>query len=118
MKITASELLQKLPGNVTAKWPLGERFISAFTHGSMSVEFYAPIGSDPQTPHTQDELYFIHSGSGEFVIDGERHSFGPGTVFFVSAGVDHRFENFTSNFSTWIVFWGPQGGERPLTGRS
>jgi len=112
MNATASELLQRLPGKATEKWPAGEPFISAFSHGTMSVELYAPVGVDIQTPHAQDELYFIHAGTGEFVIAGERHSFGPGSTFFVPAGVEHCFEDFTSNFSTWVVFWGPQGGER------
>ncbi len=111
MNANASELLQKLPGKVTEKWPIGERFISAFSHGTMSVELYAPVGSDPQTPHAQDELYFVNSGTGQFSIDGQLHAFGPGSTFFVPAGVEHRFESFTSNFSTWVVFWGPQGGE-------
>ena len=111
MKAIASELLQRLPGKATDKCPLGERFVSAFAHGSMSVELYAPVGIDSQTPHTQDELYFIHSGSGEFVMAGERYIFESGTAFFVPAGVEHRFENFTPNFSTWVVFWGLQGGE-------
>ena len=113
MHATASELLRSLPGKATEKWPNGEPFISAFTHGTMSVELYAPVGVDLQTPHTQDELYFIHTGRGEFVIDEERQSFGPGSAFFVPAGVEHRFENFTADFSTWVVFWGPQGGEHP-----
>jgi mannose-6-phosphate isomerase-like protein (cupin superfamily) len=112
MHAIASELLQRLPGKTTEKWPAGERFVSAFAHGTMSVELYAPVGSDPQTPHAQDELYFIHSGTGEFLMDGQYHSFGPGSVFFVPAGAEHRFESFTSDFSTWVVFWGPQGGER------
>jgi mannose-6-phosphate isomerase-like protein (cupin superfamily) len=111
MKSTASDLLSKLPGPVSVKWPHGERFARAFAHGSMSVEFYAPLGSDPQTPHTQDELYFVHAGIGEIVIAGQRHTCAPGDVFFVAAGIEHRFENFSSDFSTWVVFWGPQGGE-------
>ncbi len=111
MKATASELLSKLPGSVSEQWPQGERFTRAFAHGSMSVEFYAPMGRDPQTPHTQDELYFIHAGIGEIVIAGERHACTPGDVFFVAAGIEHRFENFSPDFSTWVVFWGPQGGE-------
>jgi len=111
MKATASDLLSKLPGPVSAQWPQGERFAPAFAHGSMSVEFYAPLGSDPQTPHTQDELYFVHAGIGEIVIAGQRHTCAPGDVFFVAAGIEHRFENFSPDFSTWVVFWGPQGGE-------
>lgn len=113
MKARAAELLSRLPGPASAKWPMGERFARAFAHGSMSVELYAPVGTDPQTPHEQDELYFIHSGRGEISIGGERHSFAPGTAFFVPAGVEHRFEAFTPDFSTWVVFWGPRGGEKP-----
>ncbi|MBI2993288.1 MAG: cupin domain-containing protein [Gammaproteobacteria bacterium] len=111
MKASAKELLAKLPGPTTKEWPQGERFAQAFAHGSMSVEFYAPRGKDPQTPHEQDEIYIIHSGSGEFVERERRTRCKAGDALFVAAGVPHRFENFTANFSTWVVFWGPKGGE-------
>ena len=111
LKATASDLLLSIPGQVTDKWPLGERFAAAFRHGSMSVELYAPTGTDPQTPHAQDELYFILSGTGVLVVSGERHVFEPGACFFVAAGVEHKFEQFSLNFSTWVIFWGPEGGE-------
>ena len=75
------------------------------------MELYAPIGKDPQAPHEQDELYFIQSGTGTFVLDGVSHEFAPGDCFFVAAGVEHRFTQFTPGFATWVVFWGPQGGE-------
>jgi mannose-6-phosphate isomerase-like protein (cupin superfamily) len=113
MQASATELLKRLPGNFTEQWPIGERFVMAFAHGTMSVEFYAPIDHDPQTPHPQDELYFIHSGHGELLIDGECRQCEAGMVFFVPAGVEHRFEHFSADFSTWAVFWGPQGGEQP-----
>lgn len=89
----------------------GKRFHYPLLHGSMRVGLYAPRGQDAQQPHTQDELYIIVSGSGEFVKADERRAFKPGDVLFVEAGVVHRFENFTDDFSTWVVFWGPQGGE-------
>ena len=111
MKATISDLMKRIPGKASAEWPMGEPFVQAFSHGSMSVEVYAPKGIDIQTPHDQDELYFIHSGDGEFVIAGGRQKFEAGTVFFVAAHVEHRFENFSPDFSTWVVFWGPKGGE-------
>ncbi len=107
----ALELFNRLPGPVTPQWPTGERFVKAMAHGTMSVELYAPDWVDPQQPHSQDELYFIQTGSGEFVLQGERCRFEPGAAFFVPAGAAHRFENFSADFSTWVVFWGPQGGE-------
>ncbi|HJV47812.1 MAG TPA: cupin domain-containing protein [Geothrix sp.] len=111
MKANAAELRKRLPGPPTGTWPMGEPFIRALGHGSMSVELYAPNGTDLQMPHEQDELYFVHSGTGTFSIDGQRHAFAPGDCFFVPAGVEHRFDAFSDDFSTWVVFWGPRGGE-------
>lgn len=90
---------------------MGERFVQALAHGSMAVELYAPVGTDPQTAHSQDELYLILSGSGVITIAGEAFAFATGDCFFVGAGVEHRFTEFTPGFTTWVVFWGPQGGE-------
>ena len=112
MKASASELLQRLPGPSSPKWPDGERFVEAFTHGSLVVELYAPVGDDPQTPHDRDEVYFVISGSGDFIVAGERSRFAAGAALFVAAGVEHRFENFTPDFATWVVFYGPVGGEQ------
>ena len=104
-------LMARIPGAPSAEWPTGERYAEAFAHGSMSVGYYAPIGSDPQQPHAQDELYIVQSGRGEIVIGMGRRKFVPGDVFFVAAGAHHRFENFSTGFSAWVVFWGPAGGE-------
>jgi mannose-6-phosphate isomerase-like protein (cupin superfamily) len=89
----------------------GERYATALAHGSMSVGLYAPVGHDPQTPHSQDEVYIVRSGSAEFAMAGERHPCAIGDVLFVAAGVEHRFESLSADFSAWVVFWGPKGGE-------
>lgn len=87
------------------------RFATLLRHGTMSVELYAPQGQDRQTPHAQDELYVVISGSGAFQNGEVRHAFGPGDVIFVPAGVEHRFLSFSEDFQTWVIFYGPQGGE-------
>lgn len=110
---SASALLQQLPGSISAKWPSGERFAAALAHGTMSVELYAPLGDDPQTPHAQDELYFVIAGSARLVIEGTAYSAAVGDCLFVAAGQQHRFEAFSADFVTWVVFWGPAGGEKP-----
>lgn len=89
----------------------GRKFIGVFQHGSLEVEIYKPVKIDLQKPHTRDEVYIVISGSG-FFINGEiRHPFQAGEVLFVPAGVEHRFENFTEDFATWVFFYGPEGGE-------
>ena len=96
-------------------------------HGTMELRWCAPKEHDPQTPHDRDELYIVVSGTGVFMravesspfddtslpIQGEeRVTFGPGDALFVAAGTVHRFEEFSDDFATWIVFYGPEGGER------
>ena len=98
IKATVDEVLSRIPGSVTPEWPMGECFAIALAHGSMSVEYYAPVDSDPQTPHDQDEVYFIHKGTGELVIGRARHPFNAGDCHFVGAHVEHRFENFSKDF--------------------
>lgn len=93
----------------------GARFATVFRHGTLAVEFYAPRGHDGQTPHTRDEVYVVASGTGTFVRDGERVAFGSGDFLFVPAGVDHRFEEFSDDFATWVLFYGPGGGEAAST---
>jgi len=104
-RATVTEAMEHLPG------PGGERFAKLLGHGSMEVEVYAPRGTDPQTPHSRDELYVVVSGTGEFVNGPDRHPFGPGDVLFVPAGVEHRFEDFTEDLMVWVIFYGPEGGE-------
>ena len=98
--------------------PEGERSAPVLAHGGMLVRFYAPCGTDEQSPHTRDELYVVARGSGAFVNGEERHPFGEGDVLFVPAGVEHRFEDFTEDFATWVFFYGPEGGENPAQGRT
>jgi len=80
-------------------------------HGTMTLRYYAPRGHDPQKPHAQDELYVVLSGRGTFMRNGERVPFVPGDVLFAAAGDEHRFEDFSDDFETWVVFYGAEGGE-------
>src|ERR671912_2975433 len=105
-RVALDEAMSRLPG------PGGERFAEVLEHGTLVVEVYAPRDIDAQQPHTRDELYVVMSGSGEFVNGDVREGFGPGDVLFVPAGVRHRFENFTADLAVWVVFYGPEGGER------
>lgn len=92
--------------------PLGNLAVPIFSHGSLVVELYTPLSHDPQKPHLRDEVYFVVRGTGLF-FDGERrHSVGAGSFLFVPAGRIHRFEDFSSDFVVWVVFYGPEGGER------
>lgn len=89
-------------------------FVNIFKHGTLEIEFYKPDRIDKQTPHTRDEIDVIASGSGTFFKNGKRTPFEAGEVLFVPAGIEHRFEDFSEDFSTWVFFYGPEGGEQEL----
>jgi mannose-6-phosphate isomerase-like protein (cupin superfamily) len=95
-----------------AKLPEGRRSAEILRHGSLEVRWYAPKGIDPQGPHDRDEIYIIASGEGMFVRGSERVQFRANDLLFVPAKMEHRFEEFSADFAAWVVFWGPQGGER------
>lgn len=82
-----------------------------FVHGSLKVLLYAPKGSDRQIPHDRDEVYVVASGTGQFELGESRLAFSPGDVIFVPAGMEHRFVEFDNDFSAWVMFYGPPGGE-------
>jgi mannose-6-phosphate isomerase-like protein (cupin superfamily) len=98
MKLSAQQLINQLPTTE------GAPFIEAFKKGNLSVEMYKPEKVDLQTPHTQDELYVIVSGSGMFQNGEEHYPFQPNDLIFVPAFVEHRFYDFTDDFATWVVF--------------
>jgi len=77
---------------------------------TFDVGLYKPAGTDPQKPHVRDEIYVIASGLGDFTYEGKTEPFGVGDVFFVPAQAEHRFANFSDNFSTWVIFFGAAGG--------
>lgn len=87
------------------------RFAYGLRHGTMKLGLYRATDPDTQTPHAQDELYIVVSGRAEFVREGERVACAGADALFVEAGQVHRFENMSSDFATWVIFWGPEGGE-------
>ncbi len=94
-----------------APLPPGRQSALLLAHGSLELRWYAPAKVDSQTPHSRDEVYVVASGSGWFRRGEARFRFGPGDALFVAAGVVHRFEDFTADFATWVMFYGPEGGE-------
>ena len=107
IKINPAEALQTLAQT-------NKEFIELCSHGTLSVEVYRPNKVDKQTPHERDEIYVIISGTGTFFCNGVRTNFEPSDFLFVPAYADHRFENFTEDFATWVFFYGPKGGESSI----
>ncbi len=105
-KLTGDDALKKLLEQ--SEYP----FIVMMKHGTMTIEYFALQEADTQTPHKQDEIYVIIKGHSSFYRDGERMSCKENDVLFVPAGMAHHFESFSDDFATWVIFYGPEGGEK------
>lgn len=105
MRFTVDELLSELPKPATEKWKNGVWDVEPFSKGNIKLVFFAPRGSDYQTAHDEDEFYFIARGSAELLIEAVRNTATAGDAFFVPARVPHHFENISSDFATWAIFF-------------
>lgn len=77
------------------------------TH-DLSVGLYVlPAGgTDPQGPHTEDEVYHVVSGRAVIRVGDEDRAVQAGSVVFVGADVPHRFHDIEEAL-TVLVFFGP-----------
>lgn len=99
-KISTAEALEILEEQAE-----GKILATLLERKNMYVEIDRPDKIDHQIAHSQDEIYVIISGSGAFFINGLRRPFAAGDLIFVPAGVEHRFEDFTDDFATWVIFY-------------
>lgn len=75
---------------------------------SMSCGLYVlPTGGlDDQTPHAEDELYFVISGQAKITVGKKTKSVEPGSLIFVAAHIEHRFHDITEALKV-LVFFAP-----------
>ncbi|WP_328720606.1 cupin domain-containing protein [Streptomyces sp. NBC_00247] len=73
---------------------------------NMSVGLYAlDAGAlDPQSPHSQDEVYLVVSGRASITVGVETTVVSRGSVVYVPAGVAHKFHHITEDLRVMVVF--------------
>ena len=72
----------------------------------LSVGLYVlPAGAtDPQGPHTEDEVYHVVSGKGRILVGDEDREVGAGSIVFVPADTAHRFHDIDDELVILVVF--------------
>ena len=73
---------------------------------SLTVASWPAGSTDDQTPHAEDEVYFVAAGRGVISVAGSDRAVGPGSVVYVAAGVDHHFHSIAEDLHV-LVFWSP-----------
>jgi len=109
MKTSSGSDIQVTLAQAAAHLSAESPFKTFFERGEeITVELYAPVGTDKQQPHERDELYIIASGHGTFSRGKELVTFEAGDLLYVPAHIPHRFETFSEDFKTWVIFYGPK----------
>ena len=84
----------------------GELYLEFLNASTMSVGVYALAAdsTDPQQPHTEDEIYYVLEGRGRIRVGYDDLDVKPGSVIFVAAGQDHKFHSITEDLRLLVVF--------------
>lgn len=72
----------------------------------LSVGTYSVVGggSDDQSPHSEDEIYVVTSGSARLMAGDTVADVAPGSVVYVAAGEEHRFVDIADDFAVLVLF--------------
>jgi mannose-6-phosphate isomerase-like protein (cupin superfamily) len=91
----------------------GERYREFLRVPDLSAGIYVidAGGTDPQSPHTEDELYYVISGRAIVSVGDKTRPVVPGSLIFVAAGVRHRFHDIAERLELLVAF-GPAEGDR------
>ena len=98
---------------VAARAAAGTRYHEFMRVPDLSAGIYVlDAGAiDLQSPHSEDELYYVLAGRGMMTVGGEIRPVVPGSVIFVAATVPHRFHDIAERLELLVVF-GPAEGDR------
>ena len=90
------------------------RYLEFLRVPAMSVGVYvlAAGAVDTQSPHSEDEVYYVVRGRGKLQRGSEELAANPGDVLFVPALQPHRFHSIDEELVLLVVFAPAEGSAR------
>ena len=73
---------------------------------SMGLYVLPAGGTDPQSPHTEDEVYYVVRGRAKISVADEDRDVQAGSVVYAAKNVEHRFHSIEEEL-TVLVFFAP-----------
>jgi mannose-6-phosphate isomerase-like protein (cupin superfamily) len=73
---------------------------------SMGLYVLPAGGTDPQSPHTEDEVYYVVSGKAQIKVAEENRAVQAGSIVYVPKNVEHRFHSIEEELRV-LVFFSP-----------
>ena len=84
----------------------GRPFLQFLNVPTMRMGLYAlPAGGDDkQTPHEDDEVYYVLKGHATLRVESQEFPVEPGSMVFVPAHTVHKFHSISEPFETLVFF--------------
>jgi quercetin dioxygenase-like cupin family protein len=84
------------------------RYLQFLTVPELSLGLYnLPAGAeDLQTPHLEDEIYYVVSGKGRLSAGDQDYPAAPGSILFVAKEIPHKFHDIEEDLHI-LVFFAP-----------
>ena len=85
---------------------VGQDYLEFLKVPNLSVGLYTlPAGGvDKQTPHTEDEIYYVLGGSATILVGDENREVSTGSLIYVPANVEHNFHSIINELRLLVVF--------------
>ena len=85
---------------------LGRAYYEFFKADAMKGAVYVlgKGGSDGQKPHDVDEVYYVVRGKAVVLVGKETAQVETGSVIYVPAGEEHRFQDIEEDLELLVIF--------------
>ncbi len=89
----------------------GRRYLEFLRVPSLSGGLYLLRAgdTDPQSPHGEDEIYFVVRGRARIRLGTEDQPVAAGSVIYVPARLDHRFHDIEEDLEILVIFAPAEG---------
>jgi mannose-6-phosphate isomerase-like protein (cupin superfamily) len=84
----------------------GKMYLEFVRQPDLSAGLYVlPVGgTDPQQPHSEDEIYVVLAGRARIQVGKNDFPANAGDSIFVPANLEHRFHSITEELRVIVVF--------------
>jgi mannose-6-phosphate isomerase-like protein (cupin superfamily) len=80
---------------------------------SMGLYVLPAGGVDPQSPHTEDEVYYVVSGKAKIKVADEDRDVQTGSIVYVAKNVEHKFHSIEEELTILVFFAPAEYANRP-----
>ena len=84
----------------------GDLYLPFFRSAAMHMGIYALAAgaTDPQSPHAEDEAYYVLRGCAKFTAGDETFGVKAGDLIYVRAQAAHRFHDIAEDLELLVFF--------------